>query len=31
MKSLHFEKLKGDMSGKHSMRLNIQWRPGHEV
>jgi proteic killer suppression protein len=26
MKSLHFEKLKGDLSGVHSMRLNDQWR-----
>jgi toxin HigB-1 len=26
MKSLHFEKLKGDLGGKHSMRLNDQWR-----
>lgn len=26
MKSLHFEKLKGDMDGFHSMRLNAQWR-----
>lgn len=26
MKSLHFEKLKGDLVGKHSMRLNDQWR-----
>lgn len=26
MKSLHFEKLKGDMESLHSMRLNVQWR-----
>ncbi len=26
MKSLHFEKLKGDLAGKYSMRLNDQWR-----
>lgn len=26
MKSLHFEKLKGDRAGDHSMRLNDQWR-----
>lgn len=26
MKSLHFEKLKGDRDGQHSMRLNKQWR-----
>jgi toxin HigB-1 len=26
LKSLHFEKLKGDRSGEHSMRLNDQWR-----
>lgn len=26
MKSLHFEKLKGDRSHQHSMRLNDQWR-----
>lgn len=26
LKSLHFEKLKGDRSGQHSMRLNKQWR-----
>jgi toxin HigB-1 len=26
MKSLHFEKLKGDRAGQHSMRLNDQWR-----
>jgi len=26
MKSLHFEKLKGDRVGQHSMRLNSQWR-----
>jgi toxin HigB-1 len=25
-KSLHFEKLKGDREGQHSMRLNDQWR-----
>lgn len=26
MKSLHYEKLKGDREGQHSMRLNKQWR-----
>jgi proteic killer suppression protein len=26
LKSLHFEKLKGDRSSQHSMRLNKQWR-----
>ena len=26
MKSLHFEKLKGNRSHQHSMRLNEQWR-----
>jgi toxin HigB-1 len=26
MKSLHFEKLKGNRSQQHSMRLNDQWR-----
>ena len=26
MKSLHFEKLKGNRSHQHSMRLNDQWR-----
>jgi len=26
LKSLHFEKLKGDREGQHSMRLNAQWR-----
>ncbi|MBS0514275.1 MAG: type II toxin-antitoxin system RelE/ParE family toxin [Proteobacteria bacterium] len=26
MKSLHYEKLKGDREGQHSMRLNDQWR-----
>lgn len=26
LKSLHFEKLKGDMEGMYSMRLNDQWR-----
>ncbi len=26
MKSLHFEKLKGDRQGQCSMRLNPQWR-----
>lgn len=26
MKSLHYEKLKGDRDGQHSMRLNDQWR-----
>lgn len=26
LKSLHFEKLKGDREGQHSIRLNRQWR-----
>jgi proteic killer suppression protein len=26
LKSLHFEKLKGNRSSQHSMRLNKQWR-----
>jgi proteic killer suppression protein len=26
MKSLHYEKLKGDRAGQSSMRLNDQWR-----
>ncbi len=26
LKSLHFEKLKGDRHGQHSVRLNLQWR-----
>ena len=26
MKSLHFEKLSGDLEGQHSMRLNDQYR-----
>lgn len=26
LKSLHFEKLKGDREGQHSIRLNKQWR-----
>lgn len=26
MKSLHFEKLKGERTGQFSMRLNDQWR-----
>jgi proteic killer suppression protein len=26
MKSLHFEKLKGNRSQQYSMRLNEQWR-----
>lgn len=26
LKSLHYEKLKGDRSGQKSMRLNRQWR-----
>lgn len=26
MKSLHYEKLKGDRDGQSSMRLNAQWR-----
>lgn len=26
LKSLHFEKLKGDLTGYYSMRLNKKWR-----
>jgi len=26
LKSLHYEKLKGDRQGQHSLRLNKQWR-----
>jgi toxin HigB-1 len=26
LKSLHFEKLKGDREGQYSMKLNDQWR-----
>jgi toxin HigB-1 len=26
MKSLHFEKMKVDLVGQYSMRLNLQWR-----
>ena len=26
LKSLHFEKLKGDRQGQHSVRLNLPWR-----
>ena len=26
LKSLHFEKLKGDRAGQQSIRLNAQWR-----
>jgi toxin HigB-1 len=26
VKSLHFEKLKGNREGQHSIRLNLQWR-----
>lgn len=26
LRSLHFEKLKGDRVGKYSIRLNLQWR-----
>ena len=26
LKSLHFEKLKGNRAGSYSMRLNAQWR-----
>lgn len=26
LKSLRFEKLKGDREGQHSIRLNLQWR-----
>jgi proteic killer suppression protein len=25
-KALHFEKLKGNRAGQHSIRLNMQWR-----
>ena len=26
LKSLHYEKLKGNREGRHSIRLNLQWR-----
>lgn len=26
VKSLHFEKLRGNREGQHSIRLNLQWR-----
>lgn len=26
VKSLHFEKLRGDREGQYSIRLNLQWR-----
>jgi proteic killer suppression protein len=26
VKALHFEKLKGNRDGQHSIRLNMQWR-----
>lgn len=26
LRSLNFEKLKGDRAGQHSIRLNLQWR-----
>lgn len=26
LRSLNFEKLKGDRQGQHSVRLNLQWR-----
>ncbi len=26
LKSLHFEKLKADRQGQHSVRLNLKWR-----
>jgi proteic killer suppression protein len=26
LKSLHFEKLQGELEGHYSMRLNLQWR-----
>ncbi|MBS2127339.1 type II toxin-antitoxin system RelE/ParE family toxin [Burkholderia thailandensis] len=26
LKALHFEKLKGNRDGQHSIRLNLQWR-----
>ena len=26
LKALHFEKLKGNREGQHSIRLNLQWR-----
>ncbi len=26
LKSLHFERLKGQREGQHSVRLNVQWR-----
>ena len=31
LKSLHFEKLKGNRSHEYSMRLNDQWRPVLEL
>ncbi len=31
LKALHFEKLKGDRAGQHSMRLNDQWRLVMEI
>ena len=31
LKSLHFEQLKGDRKGQHSMRLNDQWRLVMEI
>jgi len=31
LKALHFEKLKGDRGGQHSIRLNKQWRLVLEV
>ena len=31
MKSLHFEKLKGNRSHQYSMRLNDQWRLSLEI
>lgn len=31
LKSLHFEQLKGNRAGQHSMRLNNQWRLVMEI
>lgn len=31
VKSLHFEKLKGNRAGQHSIRLNLQWRLALEI
>jgi toxin HigB-1 len=31
LKSLHYEKLKGNREGQHSIRLNLQWRLVMEI